>query len=210
MKAWAKQKRAGFTIVELLIVIVVIGILASITIVAYNGVQNRAKQAKIQSDISNVQKLVESYYAVNGTYPITATALNIDWGTNTARSDANCSYGTKNTDWVPSLDSPLPQSSVSSGVGGNPGCYMYVSNGTYYVISAWNMLDTPQTTTMYRRFGMRETDSWPANQFYVCNHTNIGGNTGGTYDINEDYYKHSMTVSNITSANCDETPPSGA
>jgi prepilin-type N-terminal cleavage/methylation domain-containing protein len=210
MKVWATQKRAGFTIVELLIVIVVIGILAAIAIVAYNGVQSRAKQAKIQSDLSNVQKLVESYYAINGTYPITATALNIDWGTNTARSDANCSYGTQAADWVPGLDSSLPQSSVSSGVGGNPGCYMYVSNGTYYVISAWNMLDTPQTTTMYRRLGMRETDSWPNNQFYVCNHVNIGGNTGGTYDINEDYYKYSMTVSNITSANCDETPPAGA
>ena len=200
----------GFTIVELLIVIVVIGILAAITIVAFNGVQNRAKQAKIQSDISTVQKLVESYYAINGAYPITATALNIDWGTNTARSDANCSYGTQDADWVPGLDSPLPQSSTSIGVGGNPGCYMYVSNGVYYVISAWNMLDAPQTTTMYRRFGMRETDSWPNNQFYICNHTNIGGNGTGTYDITQDYYKHSYTESNITSVLCGETPPAGA
>lgn len=38
-----KSKNAGFTIVELLIVIVVIGILAAITIVSFNGVQNRAK-----------------------------------------------------------------------------------------------------------------------------------------------------------------------
>ncbi|RYF28607.1 MAG: prepilin-type N-terminal cleavage/methylation domain-containing protein, partial [Chloroflexi bacterium] len=39
----------GFTIVELLIVIVVIGILAAITIVAFNGIQNRGKAAAGQS-----------------------------------------------------------------------------------------------------------------------------------------------------------------
>lgn len=41
---WAKRKEHyGFTIVELLIVIVVIGILATITVVAYNGIQARSK-----------------------------------------------------------------------------------------------------------------------------------------------------------------------
>ena len=39
------RKNVGFTIVELLIVIVVIGILAAITIVAYNGIQDRAKSS---------------------------------------------------------------------------------------------------------------------------------------------------------------------
>ena len=37
------EKQKGFTIVELLIVIVIIGILAAITIVAYNGIQQRAQ-----------------------------------------------------------------------------------------------------------------------------------------------------------------------
>jgi prepilin-type N-terminal cleavage/methylation domain-containing protein len=50
----------GFTIVELLIVIVVIGILAAITIVAYNGVQTRAQNAKIQSDIATIQQAIIS------------------------------------------------------------------------------------------------------------------------------------------------------
>lgn len=47
---WVKNKQqTGFTIVELLIVIVVIGILAAITIVAYNGIQERAESTKIVS-----------------------------------------------------------------------------------------------------------------------------------------------------------------
>lgn len=50
------NKRRGFTIVELLIVIVVIGILAAITIVAYNGVQARAKATAVVSGIKSVEK----------------------------------------------------------------------------------------------------------------------------------------------------------
>jgi prepilin-type N-terminal cleavage/methylation domain-containing protein len=63
---WAKlpkntlnsRKSSGFTIVELLVVIVVIGILAAITIVAYNNVQLRAQTAKRQSDAANYHKAI--------------------------------------------------------------------------------------------------------------------------------------------------------
>lgn len=48
----------GFTIVELLIVIVVIGILAAITIVAFNGIQERSRQAKIKSDMSLLNRAI--------------------------------------------------------------------------------------------------------------------------------------------------------
>lgn len=53
-----KHKHSGFTIVELLIVIVVIAILSAIIIVAYNGAQTRARDSKIQSDISQLQKAI--------------------------------------------------------------------------------------------------------------------------------------------------------
>lgn len=50
----------GFTIVELLIVIVIIGILAAITVVAYNGIQDRANTAKINSDLSTFNKAIQA------------------------------------------------------------------------------------------------------------------------------------------------------
>ena len=56
----------GFTIVELLIVIVVIAILATITVVAYNGIQSRAQDTKRAQDISNIKKALQAYEAVNG------------------------------------------------------------------------------------------------------------------------------------------------
>lgn len=61
----------GFTIVELLIVIVVIGILAAIVIVAYNGVTQRAKTSKAQAAASAFIKKAEAYNADStaATYP---------------------------------------------------------------------------------------------------------------------------------------------
>ena len=63
---WAKQKQPGFTIVELLIVIVVIAILAAITIVAYNGIQNRARSVAVQSATNQVTKAIHSFAVTNG------------------------------------------------------------------------------------------------------------------------------------------------
>ncbi len=77
---------SGFTIVELLIVVVVIAILAAITIVAFNGISNRAKDASVQSTLSTTVKKLEAYKIdpSNGSelYPASLSALNIAANTN--------------------------------------------------------------------------------------------------------------------------------
>lgn len=64
-----KKPQAGFTLVELLIVIVVIAIVASISVVAYNGVQERANASKKASAITQYEKLLELYKVDHGVYP---------------------------------------------------------------------------------------------------------------------------------------------
>src|SRR5690349_12435808 len=72
------QSERGFTIVELLIVVVVIAILAAITIVSYNGITNRANQSSAKSAATTVQKKIELYQGEVGNYPITQAALSGD------------------------------------------------------------------------------------------------------------------------------------
>lgn len=61
-----KVLRRGFTIVELLIVIVVIGILAAITIVAFSGVQDRARSAEVISLFRNYRDTIVAWSIENG------------------------------------------------------------------------------------------------------------------------------------------------
>jgi len=62
-------KYKGFTIVELLVVIVVIGILAAISFISYNGITERAVSASLQSDLDNAFKQIKMYQTENDSYP---------------------------------------------------------------------------------------------------------------------------------------------
>jgi prepilin-type N-terminal cleavage/methylation domain-containing protein len=72
---YSLKKQKGFTIVELLIVIVVIGILATLVIVTFAGIQQKGRNSQRQTDINALQSHVEAYYAQKGNYP-TLTDLN--------------------------------------------------------------------------------------------------------------------------------------
>ncbi len=62
----------GFTLVELMIVIVVIGILAAAAVVGYQGVQKRAVEASMLSDLSSSASIIENYgLQNNGIFPAT-------------------------------------------------------------------------------------------------------------------------------------------
>ncbi len=73
----ASSCRPGFTIVELLIVIVVIAVLATITIVAFNGIQKRAQAASVTAALNHASKRVRLYQVDNGGYPATLAAASV-------------------------------------------------------------------------------------------------------------------------------------
>lgn len=73
-----RMRNKGFTIVELLIVVVVIAILAAIATVSYTGVSTRATEAIVRADLNTLAKQVEAYKVTEGQYPpiINSGALN--------------------------------------------------------------------------------------------------------------------------------------
>src|SRR3982751_6956611 len=92
-----KARSSGFTIVELLIVIVVIGILAALVIVTYNGIQQKARDTERKTDVNAIHGQVEAYYAQNGKYPTLANLNDSTWrGSNMKGLDAEALKDPKN------------------------------------------------------------------------------------------------------------------
>lgn len=88
------MKLRGFTIVELLIVVVVIGILAAIVTVAYTGITTQAKTASTISELKAWHKLYELYKAQFGDYPDPVVGgdgpSNQDWCLGTGFPNSSC------------------------------------------------------------------------------------------------------------------------
>lgn len=74
-----KQRQSGFTIVELLIVIVIIGILAGLVITTFTGIQQRARNSERQTDLRALSSQLEAYYTKNGSYPTLANINSATW-----------------------------------------------------------------------------------------------------------------------------------
>ena len=72
-KFYQTKLSPAFTIIELLITIVIVGILVAITAVGYGGVTKRAEYANIQTSVSGIEKAIEVFFVDNGVYPTSIT-----------------------------------------------------------------------------------------------------------------------------------------
>ena len=70
------KTQSGFTIVELLIVIVVLAILAALMILGFNGIKERADTTSVKSDLRQASVLLENQRAIDGQYPSSLSGVN--------------------------------------------------------------------------------------------------------------------------------------
>lgn len=68
-----KSTLRAFTIIELLVVIIVIGILVSITVVSYSGISSRVMSETIKQDLNDASSRLKKYYYDHGSYPASLT-----------------------------------------------------------------------------------------------------------------------------------------
>lgn len=108
-------KAQGFTIVELLVVIVVIAILAAISIVAYTSIQNRVREVAISSKESQAKKKLEVYKVEEGQYPSSQS----EFDTLIGQNPSDQFYTTYSS--TPPYDSYTISTSGGSGSGGSGG-----------------------------------------------------------------------------------------
>jgi prepilin-type N-terminal cleavage/methylation domain-containing protein len=104
------REEGGFTLIELMIVIVILGILAGIVLFAVGGITDRGTTAACKTDLSTIQTGVEAYYAKNGSYPadLVPTLTDPAGGNQFLRWDSG---------FTGSTDETGPASSVHTGTG---------------------------------------------------------------------------------------------
>lgn len=131
-------KRA-FTLIELMVVITIIGLLATIGIVSYTRAQARARDGRRRADLKTLQQAVEMYYAERQSYPSTDGAW---WGQCSSywSKTATCGADTFIPNICPTYIANVPKDPKADASGGD--CYLYRSNGSDYSILAHWVMET--------------------------------------------------------------------
>ena len=121
-----RQSRA-FTLIELLVVIAIIGLLSSIVLASLNSAREKARIARSISDLRELQKALEMYYADHGSYPSS------QGGAGSWDGLYSC-WGDSTPNWIPGL-APTYITKLPRSPNNSTACnqnYIYNSNGRDY------------------------------------------------------------------------------
>lgn len=181
-----KQPR-GFTVVELIVVVIVIAVLATTSVIAYNRVQAQARDQKRKADIANLATELDKYFTRTGDYPLAClpSTIALQYCSNIAANYVSSVDGSAppvigtSTDVaairaiLPGLNSDFgdPKRGTDNPLNiGAPNNLTYLKNTTYYVLSlnSWNL-----DTSAY----FRTEPSYTAYQ--TCGFSAIGQNYQG-------------------------------
>ena len=118
------QRQAGFTIVEMLIVVTILALLAGVLVPVLNDSAATSRDARRSADLKAVQSALEAFKRVNGEYPTTDDSWSVENGTNK-------NYGANGyiKDLVPTFLPALPKDPNEKTEFGTDG-YSYRSDGT--------------------------------------------------------------------------------
>jgi prepilin-type N-terminal cleavage/methylation domain-containing protein len=127
-------KKLGFTLVELMVVVSIIGILASIVYANFTGARAAARDDIRKSALKELQLAVELYKAQYGTYPAQGCGSYPTYAGRGTHPSWGCTADEYITGLVPDFIAALPSDPISEDIDGYG--YMYLSNGTDYKIVA--------------------------------------------------------------------------
>jgi type II secretion system protein G len=125
-----KLNKKGFTILELLVVVAIIGLLAGVVMYAVNDARKKARDAKRLSDIKQIQNALELYYDDYGYYPprnSAVTSIENNCNVDSKVFDGNDSWCLLMEDLLPYLSSIIEDPSGRKNLS-NPFYYFYDSN----------------------------------------------------------------------------------
>lgn len=138
-----EKKAQGFTIVELLIVIVVIAILAAISIVAYTGIQQRATNTKTEQAVAQWVKILHTYKAIQGAFPATSSCLGAENSYNSLGCRQDTAGGgiiTRDNAFYTAIQTVIG----TSGSWPTPSMVRQGNGNPYYIGAYWLSVVSPQ------------------------------------------------------------------
>jgi general secretion pathway protein G len=122
MRKRLRRSPHGFTLIELMVVILIIGLLATIVVQNLRSATDKAKRVKAQADVAQIKSALDRYYLDAGSYPATDQGLNA--------LIAAPSSGNVPKDWGGPYIEKIPPDPW-----GNP--YFYQSDGNAYVLKSY-------------------------------------------------------------------------